>query len=181
MADSSGAAQTSGKHSWLNHLDRIGVLAENILLMLILASMLGIAVWQIFARNAFSGGFFWADEYLRIAVLWIALIGSIAPARDHRHLRIDLLSRLLPPSLTRWTDFFADLATVIVCGILAWYSLQFVLESFEYKDEAFGSLPLWWFQIILPIGFLLMSFRYAVWAVKRLTNQPVETNTESVA
>jgi len=181
MADSLKTAQSSEKHGWLSRLDRIGVLAENTLLMIILASMLTIAVWQIFARNAFSGGFFWADEYLRLAVLWIALIGSIAAARDHRHLRIDLLSRLLPPSLTRWTDFIADLATVIVCGILAWYSFQFVLESFEYKDEAFGSLPLWWFQAILPVGFLLMSFRYAVWAVKRLTGTSAELKTESAA
>lgn len=148
--------------------------------MIVLASMVGIAVWQIFARNVFSGGFFWADEYLRLAVLWVALIGSIAAARDHRHLRIDLLSRLLPPAITRWTDFVADLATAIVCAALAWYSLEFVLESFEYEDQAFGSLPLWWFQTILPAGFLLIGFRYAVWAARRLTNVSTE-NIESAA
>jgi len=179
MTESSKATQSSGAARWLGRLDRIGLFAENTLLMLVLTSMLAIAVWQIIARNVYSGGFIWADEYLRLAVLWIALLGSIAAARDHRHLRIDLLSRLLPTSLTRWTDFIADLATVIVCAILAWYSLEFVLESFEYEDLAFGSLPLWWFQAILPVGFLLISFRYAVWALKRLTNKSVNPDTES--
>lgn len=173
MTDSPKAAKSTSVSRWLGRLDRFGLLAENTLLMVVLASMLGIAVWQIFARNVYSGGFFWADEYLRLAVLWVAFIGSIAAARDHRHLRIDLLSRLLPPSLTRWTDFIADVATVIICMVLAWYSLEFVRETFEYEDLAFGHLPLWWFQSILPVGFLLIGFRYAVWAMKRLTTNPV--------
>lgn len=180
MIDSAESAKSAGISRWLGRLDRIGLLAENILLILVLASMLGIAVWQIFARNVYSGGFIWADEYLRLAVLWVAFIGSIAAARDHRHLRIDLLSRLLPPSLTRWTDFIADLATVVICMVLAWYSLAFVSETFEYKDQAFGRLPLWWFQSILPAGFLLIGFRYAIWAVKRITNNASSpTGTES--
>ena len=179
MTDSSKAAKSTNTSGWLGRLDRIGLLAENTLLIIILASMLGIAVWQIFARNVYSGGFFWADEYLRLAVLWVAFIGSIAAARDHRHLRIDLLSRLLPASLTRWTDFIADLATVIICMVLAWYSLEFVRETFEYEDLAMGYLPLWWFQSILPVGFLLIGFRYAVWAMKRLTTSPVSYLTES--
>ena len=53
-------------------------------------------------------------------------------------------------------------------------------ESFEYEDLAFGNLPLWWFQSILPVGFLLIGFRYAVWAVKRLTTRPAsDLDTES--
>lgn len=164
----------------LSRLERIGLFAENALLMTILASMLGIAVWQVAGRNFFSSGFIWADEYLRLAVLWVALIGSIAAARDHRHLRIDLLSRILPPKVTRWTDFIADCATVVVCGILAWYSLVFVLESHEYEDLAFDMLPLWWFQAILPVGFLLISYRYLIWAVRRLTKSHIATTAETI-
>lgn len=181
MADSPKSAPRLDAIGWLGRLDRISKVVENTLLLIVLASMVGIAVWQIFARNAFSGGFYWADEYLRLAVLWIALLGSIAAARDHRHLRIDLLSRLLPPTITRWTDFIADLATVVVCAVLAWYSLEFVLESFEYEDLAFSLLPLWWFQTILPAGFLLISFRYAVWAARRLTTVSPDSNKESAA
>lgn len=181
MADSRKSVPQTDATGWLSHLDRISKVAENTLLLVVLASMIGIAVWQIFARNVFSSGFYWADEYLRLAVLWVALIGSIAAARDHRHLRIDLLSRLLPPKITRWTDFIADLTTVIVCAVLAWYSLEFVLESLEYEDLAFSLLPLWWFQSILPVGFLLISLRYAIWAAKRLTTVSPDNKTESAA
>ena len=178
--DPQSAVSGDSSH-WLNRLDRATVLAENLLLLTLLGSMLGIAVWQIVARNLFSTGFIWADEYLRLAVLWIALTGSMVAARDHRHLRIDLLSRLLPTPLTRWTDFIADCVTAIVCAVLAWYSVFFVLESHEYEDLAFDALPLWWFQSILPVGFLLMSIRYAIWAIRRLKMKPGESTTESVA
>jgi len=157
----------------LSLLDRSSKAAENALLMLMLAAMLGIAVWQIVARNFFSGGFVWADEFLRLTVLWVALLGSIAAARDYRHLRIDLLSRLLPESITRWISLIADLTTMLVCAILAWYSLQFVLETREYEDLAFNSQPLWWFQAILPIGFFLMTVRYLSWTLSRLLNKSV--------
>ena len=176
--DSQSAVSGDSTH-WLNRLDRATVLAENLLLLTLLGSMLGIAVWQIVARNLFSTGFIWADEYLRLAVLWIALTGSMVAARDHRHLRIDLLSRMLPPSLNRWADFIADTVTAIVCAILAWYSLLFVLESHEYEDLAFDALPLWWFQSILPLGFLIIGIRYAIWAIRRLTTKPGEHITES--
>ena len=179
---SAGQSPTAAddQSGWLGRLERFGLFAENSLLLIILASMLAISIWQIVGRNFFTGGFIWADEYLRLAVLWVALIGSIAAARDHRHLRIDLLSRILPPQATRWTDFIADSATVLVCAILAWFSLVFVLESHEYEDLAFDMLPLWWFQAILPIGFLLIAYRYAIWAVRRLTKPSGVKTTESI-
>ena len=141
MTGASKVSKSTGVSRWLGRLDRIGLFAENALLMIVLASMLGIAVWQIFARNVYSGGFFWADEYLRLAVLWVAFIGSVAAARDHRHLRIDLLSRLLPASLTRWTDFIADLATVIICLVLAWYSLCLLYTSPSPRDLSTSRMP----------------------------------------
>lgn len=165
---------TPDRPGLLDRLDRAGRLLENTLLSLILILMLGVAIWQIAARNLFDSGMVWADEFLRLTVLWVALLGSIAAARDYRHLRIDLLSRFLPVSVTRWTDFVVDCVTVAICLVLAWYSYLFVAESREYEDLAFGTQPLWWFQIILPIGFALMAFRFAVWALRRLSGRNLD-------
>lgn len=156
------------KASALNALDRYGRLAENGLLLVILVMMLLVAFSQIVSRNVFNSGFIWADEFLRLTVLWIALLGSIAASRDHRHLRIDVLSRFLSPHILRWTNFLVDLFTAAVCAVLAYYSLQFVIETREYEDLAFGTQPLWWFQSILPLGFGLMTWRYVLWAFHRL-------------
>ncbi|MFK8031376.1 MAG: TRAP transporter small permease [Gammaproteobacteria bacterium] len=156
------------KPSALSALDRYGRLAENALLMVMLALMLGVAVWQIFTRNVLNTGFVWADEFLRLTVLWVALLGSIAASRDHRHLRIDVLSRFMSPRILRWTNFLVDVFTAVICGVLAYYSFQFVVETREYEDLAFGTQPLWWFQSILPVGFGLMAWRYLLWSFRRL-------------
>ena len=156
------------KPSALESLDRYGRLAENALLLIILVLMLVVAVTSIVSRNVFNSGFVWADEFLRLTVLWVALLGSIAASRDHRHLRIDVLSRFMSPRILRWTNFLVDLFTALVCAGLAYYSFQFVAETREYEDMAFGTRPLWWFQSILPIGFGLMSWRYVLWSFRRL-------------
>ncbi len=156
------------KASALKILDRYGRLAENGLLLTTLVMMLLVAIVQIVSRNVFNSGFIWADEFLRLTVLWVALLGSIAASRDHRHLRIDVLSRFLSPRILRWTNFLVDLFTAAVCAVLAYYSFEFVVETRAYKDLAFGTQPLWWFQSILPLGFGLMAWRYLLWAFRRL-------------
>ncbi len=156
------------KSSALKVMDRYGRMAENGLLLVMLLLMLAVAVTQIVSRNAFNSGFVWADEFLRLTVLWVALLGSIAASRDHRHLRIDVLSRFLAPGILRWTNFLVDLFTAAICAVLTYYSFEFVAETREYEDLAFGTRPLWLFQSILPIGFGLMTWRYFIWSFRRL-------------
>ncbi len=159
------------KRSALDSLDRYGRYAENTLLLVTIALMLAVAITQIVSRNVFNSGFVWADELLRLTVLWVALLGSIAASRDHRHLRIDVLSRFMSPRILRWTNFLVDVFTAFVCAGLAYYSFQFVAETREYEDLAFGTKPLWWFQSILPVGFGLMAWRYLLWSFRRLTGR----------
>ena len=149
---------------WWQRLDRIGAGAENLLLILSLGAMILLAVAQIVARNAGIGGMTFSDELLRLLVLWIAMIGAVAASRDDHHVRIDILSRFLPRRLRLSMRVLVDLFTCAVCAIVAWYSWSFVASTREYEDLAFGTLPLWWFQSVLPIGFGLISYRYALWA-----------------
>ena len=62
-----------------------------------------LAVAQIVLREAFSTGFVWADELLKLLVLWLAMVGSVAASRDNRHIRIDALSHILPDTAIKLT------------------------------------------------------------------------------
>jgi C4-dicarboxylate transporter DctQ subunit len=55
-----------------------------------------------------------------------------------------------------------------VAGVLAWYSWEFVAESQEYGDQIFGDLPVWPFQTVLPVGFVLIAYRYLIAAARQL-------------
>jgi TRAP-type C4-dicarboxylate transport system permease small subunit len=150
----------------LARADRAGRHVENALLVAVLTAMIVLATAQIVMRNFLASGFSWADEALRLMVLWVAMLGAVAASRENRHIAIDVLSRMLPPGPKTWVAIVVHAFTAAVALVVAWYSWQFVAESREFQDLLLGDLPAWWFQAILPVGFLLIGYRYLVWCLR---------------
>ncbi len=146
--------------SQLKRLDILGRCIEDIFLAALLTFMILLAGWQIVQRNFIGGGMIWADELLRLMVLWLALLGAMAASRDNRHVAIDLLLRFLPDKFKFPVQICLHLFTAVVCGMLAFYSFKFVQMEHQYQTTVLTGLPAWWFETILPIGFGMMSFRY---------------------
>ena len=153
---------------FLNKADRLGRFIENAFLTLLLLGMIGLAAAQIFLRWGGAGSLAWGDEAVRLMVLWIALIAGVAAAREDRHISIDVLSRFLAPRPKAFVALFVDLFAAGVCFVLAWYSYIMVGYAIEDSEVLLGGLPAWWFQIILPVGFALIGYRYVIWIGRRL-------------
>lgn len=153
---------------WLARVDRWSRWLEQSLLTLLLSGLIVLASTQILLRNGFSIGLVWGDGLVRLMVLWLALLGAIAASRDNRQIKIDLLSRLLSEPLQRVARIMTDLFTAIVTGLIAWHSWRFVQDSRLYGDTLLDDWPAWIFQLILPIGFGLICYRYALRAVQQL-------------
>jgi TRAP-type C4-dicarboxylate transport system permease small subunit len=153
---------TASRHRWLERADRWGRLLESSLLVLLLTMLVGVSSAEIFLRDVFSTALPWTDGLVRLGVLWVALIGAVAASRDQKHIAIDVAPQLFG---ARWQAPIAVLrflATAVVCGLLAWFSLRFVADSRRFGDTLLTDLPAWWFQVILPVGFGLMAYRYGV-------------------
>ncbi|MEM8548070.1 MAG: TRAP transporter small permease [Pseudomonadota bacterium] len=146
----------------LKRLAAWGRAAEDSVLVLLLGAMIILAATQIVMRNVFDTGFIWADEALRLMVLWLALAGAVAAARADKHIAIDVASRLLPPVGRRLARIVTHAFTAAVCGVLAWQATRFVLVAKEYEDTLLGDQPAWVFQLVLPVAFALMTWRYGV-------------------
>lgn len=152
----------------LARADKLGRLAENAALVVTLSAMILLGSTQIILRNFFDSGFGWADEALRLMVLWVAMFGAVAASREQRHISIDVLSRILPGRAKSWVEILVDGFTAAVALILAWYSWVFVAESREYQDILLNDLPAWWFQSVLPIAFLLIAYHYVIAFLRQL-------------
>lgn len=152
----------------LARAERVGWWLETGVLTALLTSMILLAAGQILLRNFYGTGLPWADEALRLLVLWTALFGAVAASREDRHIRIDVLSRFMPPRQRAGVALLLDLFTSAISGVLAWYSLDFVLDSHRFADTVLGGLPAWAFQAALPLCFALIAWRYLVWALRRL-------------
>jgi len=152
---------------FLARAERFGRLAESTALVLVLSSMIVLAVVQIVLRNFLHSGLPWGDEALRLMVLWVAMLGAVAASRDNRHIAIDVLSKLLPGRGQIWVSIVVHAFTAGVAFVIAWYSWQFVADSYTYQDRLLDQLPAWLFQAILPIAFGLIGYRYSIWCLRR--------------
>ncbi|MEM9742034.1 MAG: TRAP transporter small permease [Pseudomonadota bacterium] len=146
----------------LNRLTQALEWAENALLTLLLAALIGFAAYQVLARNLGSGGLLWGDALVRVLVFWITLVGAMVAARRDDHIRIDALTRFLPDSLRRWAARFAAAFTAGVCGLLTYYSFVFVRYEYEDGVLAFAEVPAWVCEAVLPLGAGVLTLRYAL-------------------
>ncbi len=152
----------------LTRLERAGSLLETILLVTLLSSIMLLAVGQIVLREVFSTGFVWADELIKLMVLWLAMVGSIAACRDNRHIRIDALSHILPKLAVEVIRAVVDVFAAVVCAVIAWHTWRYLQVEIEYADTVLINVPAWIAHSVLPAAFLLISFRFVVLVVKQI-------------
>ena len=69
-------SEKNAQRNFFERADNAGRFAETALLSVILAAMILLATYQITLRNFFAAGLPWADEALRIMVLWLAMLGA---------------------------------------------------------------------------------------------------------
>ena len=133
---------------------------EDALLVILLAVMIGLASWQIVARNVLDTAIIWADPLLRTLVLWVGFLGAVAAARDDRQINVDVVSRFVDEPWRSRIRVVTDLFTALVSGFLAWQAFRFVEDAREYGEVAFSWVPLWLTASVLPVAFTVLSVRY---------------------
>jgi TRAP-type C4-dicarboxylate transport system permease small subunit len=104
-------------------------------------------------------------------VLWIAVAGAVAASRTDKHINIAILDRFLPSRLQDIAKIVIDLFTASICAVVTWYSINFVRTSYDYGDVLLGDVPAWILQLVMPVGFGLITWRYALFSLKRLSGQ----------
>ncbi len=149
----------------MDRLERWGTAAENAALVILLGALMLLAVGQIAMRIFFSTGFIWADELVKLIVLWITLVASIAAARSDRHLRIDVVSQFVPARFARFPRLVVDAFAAFMCGVLGWHSWRYIQLSIEFEDTVLIDVPAWIAFGLLPLSFVLMSYRFVLMTV----------------
>jgi TRAP-type C4-dicarboxylate transport system permease small subunit len=147
-------------------MDQIIGRAEHILLILLLSSMLLIAFFQIILRNIFATGLTWGDPLVRNLVLWISFVGAALATREGKHIQIDLVSRWTRPRARRIVETLTHGFSFSICCLLTWASVKFIINDIQMKNVLFSGIPSWVSEIILPLTFGSMAFRYGLRLMK---------------
>lgn len=146
---------------------------EDFLLTLLTLGVLVLGGAQIVARYAFHYSWVWIDPASRAMVLWIALVGALVAAREGRHINVDAVTRLL----SRFWLRVARIASYSFAGVISLMFARGSIELIKIEKEsatiAFGQIPAWWIELILPIGFALLALRFFLHAFARDAQEPV--------
>jgi C4-dicarboxylate transporter DctM subunit len=137
--------------------------AENALLALALGAMVLLPLAEA-ALRPLDTGVPGASSFLQHLTLVVGMLGAALAARENRLLSLSTLQAFLrgrPLAAVRW---LAAVPTVVVAAMLCVAAWQFVQSEREAGGNLVSWLPLWWVQLILPIGFAAITLRAAVHA-----------------
>jgi len=151
----------------INGIDKGLASVENIVIIILLTVMVLLAFTQVILRNFFSTGLLWGDIFLRHLVLWVGFIGASLATREGKHINIEILTRFISKSKQPYFRIFIDVVTACVCFILAKAGFNFLSYEIEAGTILFLNIPAWIFQLIIPVGFALIGFRFILQAIKK--------------
>ncbi len=152
---------SNGVNRW-ERVDEAVAKGEQILIVIFLSFMILLAFLQIVLRNFFSTGLDWGDLLLRNLVLWVGFIGATLATKEGRHLHIDVVSRWLPSLGKQTVALLTHLFSFLIACLLAYAALKFVKNEAQMGSRTFLNIPIWVPEMILPMTFVLMTFRFGL-------------------
>lgn len=122
--------------------------------------MIGCLALQVGMRICTGSSLAWTEELSRYSFLWSVYVGAALAVKRGGHVRITAqFSRLS----TNGRLFFRILGDLIWIGFnifFVWHSLEAIREGLEFPEisPTLGVVKAW-VEMIIPFGFLLMSWR----------------------
>lgn len=153
--------------------------AESALLAGLLLAMIGVAVYQVAARNLFGYGLPWGDGMVRVALLWVTMIGAMAAAGSDEHIRVDVVTRFVGGRAARRLARLTSLFTATLCFALAWFSVTLIAWDYRDATPGFGAVPAWVCELVIPIGAGVMGLRYLMRAVTPKAPSPARARSQA--
>jgi C4-dicarboxylate transporter, DctQ subunit len=135
---------------------------EEVLIILLMGAMTLVTFGQVVARYVFNYSYVWALELTGVLFAWLIFVGMSYGVRVGAHIGVDAAVRLLGPRAARITGALAAVLCIAYALIVAWGGWQYVRKMYEI-GILMQDLPLqqWIPRIVLPLGFLLLAFRFA--------------------
>ncbi len=130
----------------------------NLALALVLLAMVLLACVNVALRYVWQISLLWADETLVFGMIGIAFLGAIGVSAQHRHLRMELLSRSLSARAGRMLRIVEQAATLGVLGLVCWYSLAVIRRLWSRGTLSnMAEAPLWLVNAMILLGLCGMA------------------------
>ena len=103
------------------------------------------------------------DEVASFLEVLIVFGGAAYTFRTGGHVRVDLLTSLLPPAMRARLRVVTLALGVVFLAIVIWVTTQSALAAWRYgRVSAVMLYPLWWPMLFIPAGLALMALAMVV-------------------
>src|SRR5512146_1337406 len=93
--------------------------------------------------------------------LWVGFLGALLATASGRHLALSTLDLVPAGWPRRAARIFGQAVSAATCALLAWASLRLVQSEWRgFGVVAFG-IRVAWSQLVMPLGFAVMTLRFA--------------------
>ncbi|MEZ5332799.1 MAG: TRAP transporter small permease [Thermoanaerobaculia bacterium] len=127
-----------------------------------LLALLLLPLTESFLRTVFSSGLPGAAPFAQHLTLWVALVGGALAAREGKLLSLAGGELLGEGRWGRAARVGSAAVAAAVSRLLARASWQVMLIDRSAGTELAAGVPVWWAQVVLPLGFLAIALRL-VW------------------
>ncbi|MCQ0988731.1 TRAP transporter small permease [Jiella marina] len=115
---------------------------------------------EVVRREVFAYSSIWGEEVVRYSFIYLSWIGVAAAIKERAHIRIDIITHLVPPWAKSVIYILGDLVMLAVAVVALYYSYETVAVSWKFGSVSHGlRAPMVWFLSAVPIGFALVVFR----------------------
>jgi TRAP-type C4-dicarboxylate transport system permease small subunit len=111
---------------WL--LNALLARAAKFTVVMFTATMVASIVWQVFTRVFFNRSPPWTEEVALLMFTWIVLIMVAVGVREHLHVRVDALLKVLPIPFADMAERILSLLIAAIGGYLLWSGLDYLRE-----------------------------------------------------
>ena len=143
---------------------------EEGLIALLMALMTVFTFAQVVARYVFNYSFVWTLELVTVLFAWLIFLGMSYGVRVGAHIGVDAFIKLLGPRSGRALAGVAAALCLAYALIIAFGGWVYVGKMFSIGIEMQDlPVPQWVPRTIIPLGFALLAWRFAVvlWDVIR--------------
>jgi TRAP-type C4-dicarboxylate transport system permease small subunit len=118
--------------------------------------------------NVLMGHITWTEPLVRLLVLWVAFLGASLLTRDRNHIRIDIMSGLLPSEWLPYRGLILSLACIGITAVMVAASVAYIRMEMAFGASTSLGIPGWIGPLILPVGFSFILLRFLLQALDRI-------------
>jgi len=151
----------------IKKIDHYLLILEKTLAVLFFIILTSLILVNIISRNIFQTSFHKILEIAPSFVLWLSLLGSTMAIKYHRHIRLELLSKVLSEPVKQIASIVVNLFGIILMIIL-------LLASFQFVSNEMDIFGIWGgVTICFPFFFGISLFRFCASLIFTLSNSSI--------